>query len=250
MLTNNAPLIIGLLLLTGCATGEPSLKVSPRDVSGAYCSPLFRLPVISRVPPLPSLSSRSDSTAELLGISYESRQIAEIIGVMNLVRQIRAIEAHGAPISDEAKRWLVEARQHLSDRLVTIFFEVSSVTGRVDCEATRAHHVASALTEMQDQRARRYEITAIIGDALIGIVGGGFTLAAKETASGIADVIGGTFATSFGLAAGLTGGEHEFFHPERTNLLREIWEGPSVPATFPVSVWRFLNWPLSEEAEY
>lgn len=251
MLAKSAPVIIGLLVLSGCATGERSLKVSPRDVSGAYCSPLFIAPsTLSRLPSLPELSSHAESSSELEGLSHESRQIAEIIGVTDLVRQTRTLEAHDPPVSDEAKPRLVEARQHLSDRLVTIFFEVSSVSGRVDCEATRAQHVASALAEMREERVRRYEITAIVGDALIGIVGGGFSLAAMATASGVADVIGGTFATGFGLAAGLTDVDHEFFHPERTNILREIWEGPSVSTTFPMSVWRFLNWPLSHDAEY
>lgn len=251
MLTKSASIIIGLLLLSGCATGERSLKVSPRDVSGAYCAPLFIAPsVASRIPSSPELSSTSESASELEGLSPESRQIAEIIGVMELVRQTRALETQGAPLSDEGKRRLVEARQHLSDLLVTVSFEVSGASGRVDCEATRAHHVASALAEMREERVRRYEITAIVGDALIGIVGGGFSLAAMATASGVADVIGGTFATGFGLAAGLTGVDHEFFHPERTNILREIWEGPSVSTTFPMSVWRFLNSPLSHDAEY
>jgi len=251
MLQKYAVLIIGILAVGGCATGEPTLKVSPRDVSGAYCAPLFTVPAMtSRLRGLPPLPSVSDRPPALDGLSLESRQIAEIIGVMDLVRETRALEAADAQLPDEAKHRLVEARQHLSDRFVMTFFEVSSVAGRVDCEATRANHVANALAEIKDQRVQRYAITAIVGDALIGIVGGAFTLVAKETAAGIADVLGGSFATGFGLAAGLTGGEHAFFHPEQTNLLRELWEVPQVPTMFPVSVWRFLNWPLSEDADY
>jgi hypothetical protein len=170
--------------------------------------------------------------------------------VLDLVRETRALEAQGEQLRDGAKIRLFEVRQHLSDQLMMNFFEVSSIAGRVDCEATRANHVANALAESRERRARQYEITAIVGDALIGIVGGAFTLAAKETAAGIADVVGGSFATGFGLAAGLMGGEHEFLHPDKTNLLRELWEAPQAPTMFPVSVWRFLNWPLSEDAEY
>jgi len=257
MLQKHAVLIIGIVVLGGCATAEPPLKVSPRDVSGAYCAPLFILPSLpSRLSPLPSaipsaLSSGSDGPAAPEGLSSESRQVAEIIGVLGLVREMRALEAEGEQLRDEARHRLVELRQQLSDRLMMIYFEVSSVVGRVECEATRATHVASALDELRDQRAHRYEITAIIGDALIGIVGGSLTVAAvKETATGIVDIIGGSFATGFGLAAGLTGGEHEFFHPDNTNLLRELWEAPQAPTLFPGSVWRFLNWPLNEEAEY
>src|SRR5215831_18728135 len=184
------------------------------------------------------------------GLSAESRQIAEIIGSLELVRETRALEALGEQLRDEAKQRLVEIHQQFADRLMMVFFEVSSVVNRVDCESTRANHVANALDELRDQRARRYEITAIVGDALIGVAGGAFTIALQQTASGIADIVGGTFATGFGLAAGLTGGEHEFFHPEKTNLLRELWEAPQTPTVFPVTVWRFLNWPLNGEAEY
>jgi hypothetical protein len=189
MLQKYVVLIIGMFAVGGCATGEPTLKVSPRDVSGAYCAPLFTVPTVTaRLPALqlPLLSSGSDRPLASDGLSPESRQIAEIIGVMDLVRETRALEVADTPLPDQAKQRLVEARQHLSDRLVMIFFEVNSVTGRVD----------------------------------------------------------------FGLAAGLTGGEHAFSHPEQTNLLRELWEAPQVPTMFPISVWRFLNWPLSEEADY
>ena len=209
----------------------------------------------ARVIPLPSeipsaLSPGSDRPPAPDGLSSESRQIAEIIGVLELVREMRALEPPDAQLRDGAKHRLVEVRQHLSDRLIIIFFEGNSVVGRVDCEATRANHVASALEELRDNRARRYEITAIVGDALIGLVGGALTIASQGTAAGIADIVGGSFGTSFGLAAGLTRGEHEFLHPDKTNLLRELWEAPQAPTVFPVSVWRFLNWPLSEDAEY
>ena len=256
MLRKHTVLIIGMFVLGGCATTEPTLKVSPRGVSGAYCAPLFSLVSLpSRVPPVPSdlpstQAPGSERPSALEGLSSESRQIAEIIGVVDLVREMRALEAQGEQQRDGARQRLIEVRQHLSDRLMMIFFEVSSVVNRVDCEVIRANHVANALYELRDQRARRYEITAIIGDALIGVVGGAFTIALQQTASGIADLVGGTFATGFGLAAGLTGGEHEFFHPEKTNLLRELWEAPQTPTVFPVTVWRFLNWPLSGEAEY
>ncbi len=256
MLRKHAVFIIGIVVFGGCATAEPTLKVSARDVSGAYCAPLFTLPSMpARVIPVPSeipssLSPGADRPSAPDGLSSESRQIAEIIGVLDLVREMRALETPDAQLRDGAKHRLVEVRQHLSDRLMMTFFEVTSVVGRVDCEATRANHTASALDELRDQRARRYEITAIVGDALIGIVGGAFTLGLNEIAAGIADVVGGSFATGFGLAAGLTVGEHEFFHPDKTNLLRELWEAPQAPTVFPVSVWRFLNLPLTEDVEY
>jgi len=64
-------------------------------------------------------------------------------------------------------------------------------------------------------------------------------LAAEATASAIADIVGGSVATSFGLATFLSAEAHEFRH-ER-NLLREVWEGPERPRLFQISVWRYLT---------
>lgn len=257
MFPKSASLVIGIFVLSGCATAEPTLKVSPRDVSAAHCAPLFTLPPHpSRGTPLPteipspSLSPSADRPPAPEGLSVEARQIAEIVGVLDLVRETRALEAQGEHLGDEGRHRLVEMRQQLSDLLVINFFEVNSVVNRVDCEMDRANRVANTLDDLRDRRARIYEITAIVGDAMIGIVGGSFTIALKNTASGIADIVGGSFATAFGLAAGLTGGEHAFFHPDKTNLLREVWEPPQRSTLFPGSIWRFLNWPLSQEAEY
>lgn len=97
MLRKHAVLIIGIVVCGGCATPEPGLKVSPRAVSGAYCSPLFTLPSMSaRFIPLPSeipsaLSPGSDRPPVPEGLSSESRQIAEIIGVLDLVREMWAL---------------------------------------------------------------------------------------------------------------------------------------------------------------
>ena len=194
-----------ITVFAGCSAATLALKVSPRDVSGAYCAPLFMLPsVSSRLKPfqseIPSVpDSQSSVPAPSDGLSPDSREIAEIIGVLELVRETHTLEAQDEHLHAEVKQRLGALRQHLSDSLMTIFFEVSSVANRVDCEATRANHVASALNELRERRARKYEITAIVGDALIGIVGGALALAAKETAAGIAEVIGGSFARTFGL---------------------------------------------------
>ena len=108
--------------------------------------------------------------------------------------------------------------------------------------------MATTLTEIRDQRAQRYEVAAIVGDAVIGIVGGALTLGVSEIAAAIADIGGGVFAAGFGLAAGFTSEEHEFHAPQ--NFLRELWENPQTPSLFSGTVWRFLNWPLGKQAEH
>lgn len=82
---------------------------------------------------------------------------------------------------------------------------------------------------------------------MIGIVAGSLSLALEETASAIAALIGGTVATGFGSAAFFDTTEEEFRHDR--NILQEVWKCPEEPLLFPVSVWRFLNRPLTEDAE-
>ncbi len=252
MLRTLGLLITGIVALGGCATSAPSLSVSPRDVSGTSCAKLSTTPAMSsRLLPLEIPSSTSSSLNHPNrpdGLSSKARQIAEIIGVLELIQKTQALEAEDRLMQGETMPRLFELRQYLSNQLMTTFFQVSTVASLIDCEAIRANHVANTLAEVRDQRARRYESTAIVGDALIGIVGGALTLVAKDTAAAIAEIFGGTMATGFGLAAGFVAEEHEFRDPQ--NFLRELWEAPQTPTLFPAIVWRFLNWPLIEEPEH
>ena len=174
--------------------------------------------------------------------------MAKIIGILPIIQEIRALEAAEQPLQLATRQHLLELRQSFSETMMTTFFEVNSVAGQIDCEAIRANHVANTLSEIRDQRAQRYEIIAIVGDALVGVAGGALALGAKQTVSSIADIFGGTLAVGFGLAAGLTEEEREFRDPQ--NLLRELWETPPKSTVFPETVWRFLNWPVAEKAEF
>lgn len=158
------------------------------------------------------------------------------------------LEMAAKPLQTEMRQHLLELRQSFSESMMTTFFEVSSLTGQIDCEAVRAAEVANTLTEIRDQRAQRYEIIAIVGDALVGVAGGALGLGVGETASAIADMFGGSLAAGFGLAAGFTEEEHEFRDPH--NFLRDLWEAPTKPSAFPERAWRFLNWPSTEKTEY
>jgi hypothetical protein len=252
MLRTLGLLITGLVALGGCATSAPSLSVSPRDVSGTSCAKLSITQAMSSRPlplEIPSSTSSSlDHPNTPDGLSSKARQIAEIIGVLELIQKTQSLEAEDRLLQDGTKQRLFELRQYLSDQLMTTFFQVSSVASLIDCEAIRANHVANTLAEIRDQRARRYESTAIVGDAMIGIVGGALTLVAKDTVAVIAEIFGGSLAVGFGLTASYVGGEHEF--RDSQNFLGELWEASQAPTVFPAIVWRFLNWPLVEEAEY
>lgn len=244
--------IVAGIVAGGCATNEPTLKISPIDATGATCASLSSVPFMpvqgmpSDIPSAPP--AVTDRSLKPDGLSIRASRIAEIIGVSELVKDIRTLEAQAGQLSDETRQRLQAARHHLSDHLITTFFEINSVEGLVSCEETRTNHVAGALAEQQERRANRREIIAIVGDSLVGILGGAFSLATLGNAAGSADIVGGSVGSVFGLAAAVTGVEHEFRDPH--NLLQELWEAPQTPTLFPASVWRFLNWPLGKDAAY
>lgn len=248
MLRIRGPLILVVATLGGCAN-TPKLSVSARDVSGTSCAPLAAAPTSVSLPLLPEIPSYSTDNASLsAGLSPKARQIAEIIGILPLVREIRTFETTENRLQAASQQRLLELRQSFSERMMTTFFEVSGLIGQIDCEAIRADQVANTLNEIRDQRAQRYEIIAIVGDALVGVAGGALALGVSETASAIADIFGGNLAVGFGLAAGITEEEHEFRDPQ--NFLRDLWEAPPKPAVFPETVWRFLNWPSDKKVAY
>lgn len=109
----------------------------------------------------------------------------------------------------------------------------------MDCEASRAQHLATSLEDARDRRIRKLTVIAIVGDALVGILAGGLSLIGEETASAAAAISGGTIATTFGLGAMYGTSYHEFAHPK--NLLTDIWQPSPVAPLYPEAIWRYLN---------
>jgi hypothetical protein len=159
--------------------------------------------------------------------------------------QVPALEREVAQNAEGAILRLLRVRQQLSDRILLAFLDVARTAAEADCEEERADQLADRLQEVRDKRIRRQTLIAIVGDAMIGIVSGALSLALQATASAATAILGGSVATGFGMAAFFDSTSYEFQH-ER-NLLREVWEGQEHPSLIPLSVWRYLNQPLSED---
>lgn len=177
-------------------------------------------------------------------LSPQARNIAEIVGLSDLLVEIAAREGSVEPRTDGERLHLLELRQQLSDRLLLTSLALSSVTAEVACEETRADHAANRLQEAQERRTRKSLIISIVGDAMIGILGGALSLAGQAVGTAIADMVGGGVATGFGLEAFSDREAYRFQH--RRNLLREIWEGPQQSKLFPRPVWRYLTTPAKD----
>jgi hypothetical protein len=161
--------------------------------------------------------------------------------VLDLLNRIPRLEREAQVQPDMIWR-LLWTRQQVIDRISLAAFDVSSTVAEIDCEESRADHVADGMQEVRQDRQERGLFLAIIGGALIGVVAGALSLAAQATASAANAILGGAISVGVGGAATVfLGGEHDFQHPR--NHLRDIRDGSSGSEVFPESVWRYFNGP-------
>ena len=241
--------LLMIVLLSGCVSGPqtPTHGISESDLLGGFCSstPTVDPTFFSSVPLRPAQQTPDVPVENRL--SLRSEGMSQIMGVTSLVQQIGRLKTQDAQGIAGAREGWVEARQQLSNRVLLTMLEVSSVTAEADCEQTRAQHVATALSTDLVSRVQRQTLYAILGDAMIGILGGALSLGGSTTAAAASDVFGGVITTSFGLSAAFADSQATFQH-ER-NLLRDIWNGPKESALFPAPVWRFLNSPAENKGD-
>jgi hypothetical protein len=164
--------------------------------------------------------------------------LADALGIQSDLLTLSALTGT-ADKSVETRLAYAEKRQRVLQRLLLVSFQISGTVAELDCEASRAQHLATSLEEARDKKIRTLTLIAIIGDALVGILAGGLSLAGEETAAAAAAISGGTIATTFGVAAIYGKTYHDFSHPR--NLLTAIWQPSSVAAAYPSAIWRYLN---------
>lgn len=175
------------------------------------------------------------------GFSQSATSIAEVIGALEPLRQMSALELQaGDPASAATELRLFRARQRITDTILRAMLDVSSVLAEVDCENERGDQLKDHLQKLEDRRTRGLGLGSILVGALTAILSGGLSLASPNAAGGdVAAIVGGTLEASVGASVllGTVSGE---LRTER-NLMREVWEGPVRSSLFPRSVWRFLG---------
>lgn len=251
---SGVPVLLAILhLALGCAS-DAHRSADTFLRSGAIerrCGPVssFQRPAVRA----PSLSQSSNNIARDAVVSSverfspQAQDIADIIGAKSLLLQMTSLETEMLRNVEGSTIRLLQVQQQLSNRILLAFLDVARTAAEADCEEERADQLADRLQDVRDKRIRRQTLIAIVGDAMIGIVAGGLSLALQETASAATAIFGGSVATGFGMAAFFDSTHHEFQH-ER-NLLSEVWEGRADSSLFPSSVWRYLNRPLINDPE-
>lgn len=231
-------LILALLPFPGCVSDPYKNARFTQDAVKSRCG-VPTVKQLTALPPLPiPLPSRPEPVGAL-ALSPSSSRLAHILELEDVLHELAALDAVGNPTLRE--RWLLLWRhQQIMDRISLASFDVISTVTEIDCEETRADHVAHGLTEIRQDKQERALFLALIGDALIGVVAGAFSLAGKATVSAANAIAGGSIAVGLGGAATIfLGGDHEFLHPR--NHLTELWADKQSSALFPHSVWRYLN---------
>lgn len=187
----------------------------------------------------------SEAAVSARRFSSQAHETAELIGARDLLWELARLDAVEAPDVQAASLRRLQVLQQLSNRILLALLDVARTAAEADCEEERADQLADRLQEARDKRIRRQTLIAIVGDAMIGIVAGGLSLALEATASAATAILGGTVATGFGLAAFFDDTQYVFRHPR--NILMEVWDGPDTPMLIPQSVWRHLNRPLGDD---
>ena len=181
-------------------------------------------------------------------LSSHSREIADTIGVLNIIKVISALEGRQDQQDAAAHVRLLDARQQLSNQLQSALFEVQSTAAEVRCEKERADQLADRLEESLNREVKVLTVSAIISGAVFGFLSGGLVLAGAGTAGTALAISGGVVETGFGAVA-LTAHRSAPLQHTR-NILREIWDLPEEQRILPDTVWRFLNQPLKEEPQH
>ena len=235
------PFIASVMILCvgmGCAGPSQTLHRLHGDATTTRCQSQTRshfLPVSREVG---RQDFRGDPIAKALPARV--REVASAINVLGLLIELRQLER--GPIERPEVAWrLLQTRQQISHRIALAAFDVSSTVAELDCEESRADHVADGLREMLQDRADRDLFLIFAGDLWLGVIAGALGLAGEHTAAAANAVFGGLLETSIGTAAVFVDETYEFHHPR--NHLRDIREGPSQSTVFPGSVWRYFNGP-------
>ena len=179
-----------------------------------------------------------------LQLSPTSVKLATLLGLEDVLYDLAALyrdQAHDAKRS-AALLW---RHQQVMDRISLASFDVISTVTELDCEETRADHVADGLTQLRQDKQEQGLFLALVGDALIGVVAGALSLAGQATAASANAILGGALATGIGGAATIfLSVDHEFSHPR--NHLAELWNASDASPLFPDSVWRYLTMDVQE----
>jgi hypothetical protein len=178
--------------------------------------------VASRTSPPPS-----ESTAELIKVSSE-------------IRQLQEISAATTPMDKWQILWL---HQHISEQVMAASLQVDATTAQIDNEIARANEIRGYLADRRDHAVSRTNLLSVLVGGTVGATSSGLQLSSNLTkpAAGVG-IAAGTLSAGLALA-GIhqeKGGTSPFDF--ESNMLAEFFDRPTLPSSqYPSTIWIFLN---------
>ncbi|WP_447982990.1 hypothetical protein [Nitrospira sp. Nam74] len=231
--------IVILCTGVGCLGQSQALHRLHGDATTSRCNMQTKTHLLPASRGAGSGNYRNHSVAQAL--PPRVREAAVAINVLGLLNELRALERGDVDRRPEVAWRLLTTRQQISHRIALAAFDVTSTVAELDCEQSRANHVADGLSEMLQERSDRDLFLVFAGDLWMGVIAGSLFLAGQATAAEASAIFGGLFATGIGTAAVFVEATYNFHHPR--NHLDDIREGPLQSTLFPTSIWSYLNGP-------
>jgi len=171
-------------------------------------------------------------------ISAGSLHIANTIGIVNYLNTYSQVIHTAGNLTDTERRLkILELKQAIDHQINNASLVISAVSSELDCEEERVSQIAHYLSEKQGSLESKLTIGAIVLGATGAILTGG--VIKDEKASNAVGIGTGIAEAGLGLTMLFNKRKIEFYH-ER-NILRDIWEGPTVSSLIPSFIWYYLN---------
>jgi hypothetical protein len=169
-----------------------------------------------------------------------SESTAQLIGVLHEVRQLDTLSDSTA----SADRWqILWLHQHISEQVMAASLQVDATIAQIDNEIARANEVRGYLADRRDRAVSRANLLSVIVGGAVGATSSGLQLSSNlaKPAAGVG-IAAGTFSAGLALAGihAQTGKSSQFDF--QSNMLAEFFDRPTLAnSQYPPTVWIFLN---------
>ena len=166
--------------------------------------------------------------------------VRQALGLDPLLTQLAAVQASGQTVSLEA----LNVRQQILERILAASFDVDSVLGRIDTEASYASEDLYVVQQRGQREANALNLVTFAASGALGAAGSAMQLTHGLNHAGTAlqAAAGGTSLVLTGITIKATGGKQPLRSPY--NMLAEILDQPpNAQSHYPALVLAYLHAP-------
>ena len=226
-----------LLVLAVCSCGSIKDANINKQIIASKCNQQNQYSYTLNDFPQPLDQIKIDTTLKKQ-ISSGSLHIANTIGIITYLNEYsKVINAIGNLSDTERRLKILELKQAIDHQINNASLVISAVSSELDCEEERVSQIAHYLSEKQGSLESKLTIGAIVLGATGAILTGG--VIKDEKVSNAVGISTGIAEAGLGLTMLFNKRKIEFLHDR--NILRDIWEGPTVSSLIPSFIWYYLN---------